>query len=107
LRWYRGRLNDDGKRANCQRTISLPVELGQRLWDQGADLNRPMFAGRSGERLRARNMTQVLGKAVEKATLPNVCRDSFRQTHGSSRLEQGWPLTDVADRLGRRRADGR
>jgi integrase/recombinase XerD len=98
--WYRGKLKRYTKTANGQRTISLSPELAQTLWERGAELTGPMFATRSGKRLSARDMTRVLYKAIEEASLTDVSPHSFRHTHGSMLLEQGWPLTEVAHRLG-------
>jgi len=97
--WYRGRLKPYTKSANGQRTIKLSPELGRKLWKHCADAVGPIFPTRSGERLSARNMARVLERATAKVGL-HVSPHSFRHTHGSMLLAQGWPLTDVAHRLG-------
>lgn len=98
--WYRGTLKRYTKSANGVRTISLSPALGARLWDSGADATGPMFCTRSGLRLSARNIARVLDTAVEKAKVPRVSPHSLRHTHGSILLDAGWPITDVAHRLG-------
>jgi integrase len=98
--WYRGKLKRYTKSGNGMRTITLPPELGRRLWETCAVRTGPLFATRSGKRLSARNMSRVLKRAEGDAKLPHVSPHSFRHTHGSMLLDEGWPITDVADRLG-------
>lgn len=98
--WYRGKLKRYTKTANGHRTISLPPDLGRRLWERGADATGPMFATRTGGRLGGRNMARVLEATAKAANVPHVSPHSFRHTHGSVLLDEGWPITDVAHRLG-------
>lgn len=98
--WYRGRLKRYTKTVNGHRTISLPPDLGHRLWERGADATGPMFATKTGKRLSARNMARVLEAAAKAANVPHVNPHRFRHSHGSVLLDAGWPITDVAHRLG-------
>lgn len=98
--WYRGKLKRYTKTANGHRTISLSPDLGRKLWERGADATGPMFATRTGKRLSARNMSRVLGAAAKAANVPHVSPHSFRHSHGSILLDERWPITDVAHRLG-------
>lgn len=98
--WYRGKLKRYTKTANGHRTISLSPDVGRRLWERGADATGPMFATRTGKRLSARNMARFLEAAAKAANVPHVSPHSFRHTHGSLLLDEGWPITEVAHRLG-------
>jgi integrase len=98
--WYRGKLKRYTKSANGLRTITLPPQLGRKLWEMCADRAGPMFCTRTGMRLSDRNMSRVLERAEKDAKLPHVSPHSLRHTHGSMLLDEGWPITDVAARLG-------
>jgi len=96
--WYRGKIKSP-KTKRGYRTIGLPAGLAEKLWRAGADQTGPMFHTRTGRRLSDRNMARVLDGAGERAGV-RVSHHCFRHTHGSILLDQGWPLTDVAHRLG-------
>jgi len=98
--WYRGRMKRYLKSANGTRTISLSPALGRKLRERCVHATGAMFRTRSGKRLSARNMSRVLERAVARANLPHVSPHSFRHTHGSMLLDEGWPITEVAHRLG-------
>ena len=98
--WYRGKLKPYTKSANGQRTISLPPQLGAKLWAAYADGTGPMFATRTGLRLSARNLNRTLETAAQAASVPHVSPHTLRHVHGSVLIDQGWPITDVAHRLG-------
>ena len=98
--WYRGKLKQYTKSANGQRTISLPPELSRALWAAGADATGPMFHTRTGRRLSDRNINRTISSAAERAGLAHISAHSFRHTHGSLLLSKGWPITEVAHRLG-------
>ncbi|MBV8943285.1 MAG: tyrosine-type recombinase/integrase, partial [Solirubrobacterales bacterium] len=66
----------------------------------GADATGPMFSTRTGARLSDRNMRRSLDRAAAAAGLPHVSPHSFRHTHGSILLDEHWPITEVAHRLG-------
>jgi integrase len=53
----------------------------------------------TGRRLAGRSVHHVLVRAGQQ-TMLRVSPHSFRHTHGSMLLDQGWPPTDVAKRLG-------
>jgi integrase/recombinase XerD len=98
--WYRGTLKPYTKSANGMRTISLSPGLARRLTQRGTDAIGPIFHTRTGLRLSDRNVARVLERAVTAANVPRVSPHSFRHTHGSMLLDEGWPITDVAHRLG-------
>ncbi len=97
---YRGSLKDYTKSKNGQRTISLPPELGRRLWAAYADQTGSMFATKAGLRLSSRHMSRVLARAAEVGGVPHASPHTLRHAHGSMLLDRGWPITDVAHRLG-------
>lgn len=82
------------------RTVDLPPGLASKLWELGADKIGPMFHTMTGRRLSDRNLTRVLAAARERAGVPGVSHHSFRHTHGSILLDEGWSIAEVADRLG-------
>jgi integrase len=98
--WYRGTLKPNTKSENGLRTISLSPALAERLWRLGADATGPMFSTRTGKRLADRNIRRVIDQAAEAAGAPKISAHSFRHTHGSILLDEGWPITEVAHRLG-------
>jgi integrase len=98
--WYRGTLKPYTKSANGMRTISLSPGLAGRLQERRAEPSAPIFHTRTGLRLSDRNVGRILERAVASADVPRVSPHSFRHTHGSMLLDEGWPITDVAHRLG-------
>ena len=98
--WYRGTLKPNTKTEAGVRTMELSPELAGRLWRRCADGTGAMFATRTGGRLSDRNLARVLAKACSAAGVVGVSPHSFRHTHGSILLDQGWPITEVAHRLG-------
>jgi integrase len=98
--WYRGTLKPNTKTDAGKRTVRLSPELAIRLWEHGADSTGTMFHSRTGQRLNDRNLRRVLDRATSKAGLVGVSFHTFRHTHGSILLDQGWSIADVADRLG-------
>ncbi len=98
--WYRGKLKRYTKSANGMRTISLPPALAEQLWARSADATGPMFATRTGQHLSDRNLRRTLEKAVDRAAISRISLHSFRHTHGSILLDEAWPITEVAHRLG-------
>jgi integrase/recombinase XerD len=98
--WYRGTMKSYTKTANGMRTIKLPPELGRRLWAQGADRTGPVFTTRDGKRLSSRYVVRVLEQAAKRAMVGHVRVHDFRHAHGSHLHDHGWPLTEIADRLG-------
>ena len=118
--WYRGTLKTNTKTEAGKRTVKLSPELAAKLCERGADATGPMFHTRTGQRLNDRNLRRIL----DGVTHPNVLKPtkrrrqevvlpapagpdlawvsfhSFRHTHGSMLLDQGWSIADVADRLG-------
>jgi integrase len=59
-----------------------------------------MFHTRTGARLSDRNLRRVLDRAVVKASVIGVSHHSFRHTHGSMLLDEGWTIPEVSERLG-------
>jgi len=98
--WYRGTLKANTKTEAGKRTVKLSPELAARLWERGADATGPMFHTRTGQRLNDRNLRRVLDAATIKTGVVGVSYHTFRHTHGSMLLDQGWSIADVADRLG-------
>ena len=88
------------KSRNRRRTISLPPPLGSKLWAAYADGTGPMFATRTGRRLSARNLNRTLETAALAPSVPHVSPHTLRHVHDSTLLDNGWPIADVADRLG-------
>ena len=97
--WYR-EAQRYTKSANGMRTISLPPALAEQLWARSADATGPMFATRTGQHLSDRNLRRTLEKAVDRAAISRISLHSFRDTHGSILLDEAWPITEVAHRLG-------
>jgi len=97
--WYRGKLKAPKTEAGA-RTVDLPAGLARRLWDLGGDATGPIFHTRTGARLSDRNLARVLEAAAERASVPGVTHHSFRHTHGSILLDEGWTVAEVAERLG-------
>jgi len=59
-----------------------------------------MFHTRTGKRLSDRNLCRVLDAAVQRAGVVGVSHHTFRHTHGSMLLDQGWSIPEVSKRLG-------
>lgn len=97
--WYRGKVKAPKTDAG-KRTVELPPGLARRLWDLGADATGPMFHTRTGARLSDRNLTRILEAAAKRAGVPGITHHSFRHTHGSLLLDQGWTIPEVSERLG-------
>lgn len=97
--WYRGKLKRP-KTAAGVRTIDLPPGLARKLWDLGGDATGPILRTRTGARVSDRNLARVLEAAAKCASVPGVTHHSFRHTHGSILLDQGWTIAEVAERLG-------
>jgi integrase len=98
--WYRGTLKPNTKTDAGRRTVKLSPGLAAKLWDVGADRTGAMFQTRNGQRLNDRNLRRLLDTAATKAGVAGVSHHTFRHTHGSMLLDQGWSIADVADRLG-------
>jgi len=97
--WYRGKLKSPKTEAGS-RTVDLPPNLAAKLWALGADASGPILHTRTGQRLSDRNLTRTLDAARAKAGVPGVTHHSFRHTHGSILLDEGWTIAEVAERLG-------
>lgn len=98
--WYRGTLKPNTKTEAGRREVKLSPELAAKMWARGADATGPMFHTRNGQRLNDRNLLRVLEAAATKAGVAGVSHHTFRHTHGSMLLDQGWSIPDVAHRLG-------
>jgi integrase len=98
--WYRGTLKRNTKTEAGARTIELSPELAAKLWTMGADRIGPMFHTRSGKRLSDRNLRRVLDTATAKVGIAGVGPHTFRHTHGSILLDEGWSIPEVSHRLG-------
>jgi integrase len=97
--YYRGKIKIPKTDAGV-RTVDLPAGLAAPLWESGADQTGPILHTRTGRRLSARNLSRTLEAAAARAAVPGVTPHTFRHTHGSMLLSEGWPLPDVAERLG-------
>lgn len=98
--WYRGKLKRNTKTDAGARTIELPPALGAALWEVGGGATGPMFHTRTGNRLNDRNLRRVLDAAAERAGVAGVSHHTFRHTHGSILLDEGWSIPEVSRRLG-------
>jgi integrase len=83
-----------------ERTIDLDAELAMKLWERGADATVPMFTTASGKRLSDRNLRRVLDAACERVGVLGVSFHTFRHTHGSMMIDEGWTIPEVSERLG-------
>jgi integrase len=97
--WYLGKLKPP-KTAAGVRMLELPASLAARLWTLGADATGPILHTRTGRRLSARNLARTLETARALAGVPGVTHHTFRHTHGSMLLDEGWTIAEVAERLG-------
>ncbi len=98
--WYRGTLKPNTKTEAGARTLTLSPELGRKLWDRCADATGPMFHTRTGARLSDRNLRRVLDAAAARVGVVGVSHHTFRHTHGSILLDEGWSIPEVSKRLG-------
>lgn len=98
--WYRGTLKPNAKTEAGTRTIELPSKLAARLWEECADRTGPILVTRTGKRLSDRNLARVLEAAATAAGLSGVSHHTFRHTHGSLLLDEGWTIAEVSSRLG-------
>jgi integrase len=97
--WYRGKLKTPKTDAGS-RTIELPAGLAAKLWELGADATGPVVHTMTGRRQSARNLSRTLEAARTRAGVPGATHHSFRHTHGSMLLDEGWTIAEVAERLG-------
>lgn len=97
--WYRGTLKAP-KTAAGVRTVQIPASFAAKLWALGADATGPVLHTRTGQRISDRNLLRVLQEARDRAGVPGVTHHSFRHTHGSLLLDEGWTIAEVAERLG-------
>lgn len=97
--FYRGKIKTP-KTAAGTRTIDLPPTLATKLWELGADASGPIFHTRTGKRLSDRNLTRTLEAARGAAGMPDVTLHTFRHTHGSILIDEGWTIPEVSERLG-------
>lgn len=97
--WYRGKIKTPKTEAGS-RTIELPCGLAAKLWELGADATGPILHTRTGRRLSDRNLTRTLEAARDRAGVQGVTLHSFRHTHGSILIDEGWTIPEVAERLG-------
>jgi integrase len=98
--WYRGTLKPNAKTEAGARTVDLSPELGRELWEHGADSTGPMFHTRTGQRLNDRNLRRILDSAAKQAGVIGISHHTFRHTHGSMLLDEGWSIPEVSERLG-------
>jgi integrase len=98
--WYRGKLKPNTKTDAGARTVELSPELATKLWARGADSIGPMFHTRTGKRLSDRNLRRVLDAAAKRAGVVGISHHTFRHTHGSILLDEGWSIPEVSERLG-------
>ena len=59
-----------------------------------------MFHTQTGNRLGDRNLRRILDDAARRAGVVGVSHHTFRHTHGSILLDQGWSIPEVSRRLG-------
>lgn len=97
--WYLGKLKRPKTTAGV-RTVEIPAALAAKLWNLGADATGAILTTRTGRRLSARNLARTLDDARAKAGVPGITPHSFRHTHGSMLLDEGWTIAEVAERLG-------
>jgi integrase len=98
--WYRGTLKPNTKTQAGVRTVELSPELAAKLWERGADATGPMFHTRTGMRQNDRNLRRTLDAAAKQAGVVGVSHHTFRHTHGSMLLDQGWSIPEASKRLG-------
>jgi integrase len=98
--WYRGTLKPNTKTEAGARTVDLSPELARKLWERGADATGPMFQTRTGQRPNDRNLRRILDTAAKKAGVFGISHHTFRHTHGSLLLDEGWSIPEVSERLG-------
>jgi integrase len=98
--FYWGTLKPNTKSKAGARTVELSPELAAKLWARGADATGPMFHTRTDQRLNDRNLRRVLDAAAKQAGVPNVSHHTFRHTHGSLLIDEGWTIPEVQQRLG-------
>jgi len=98
--WYRGTLKPNTKTEAGARTVDLSPDLAAKLWQLGADATGPMFTTRTGQRPSDRNLRRILDAAAKRAGVVGVTHHTFRHTHGSMLLDQGWTIPEVSERLG-------
>lgn len=98
--FYRGKLKPNAKTEPGERTIDLDAELAAKLWERGADDTGAMFPTRGGARLNDRNLRRVLDAAAKRVGVVGVSFHTFRHTHGSILIDEGWTIPEVSERLG-------
>jgi len=98
--WYRGTLKDNTKTEAGARTVEVSPDLAGKLWERGADATGPMFTTSTGQRPSDRNLLRILDAAAKRAGVVGVTHHTFRHTHGSMLLAEGWTIPEVSKRLG-------
>ena len=98
--YYRGTLKPNTKTEAGARTVELSPDLADKLWERGADATGSMFTTRTGQRPSDRNLRRILHAAAKRAGVVGVTHHTFRHTHGSMLLDQGWTIPEVSERLG-------
>lgn len=98
--WYRGTLKPNAKTEAAERTIELPPGLAAKLSARCAARSGPIFQTRTGKRLSDRNLARVLAAASTQSAVGGVSHHTFRHTHGSILLDEGWTIAEVSERLG-------
>ena len=98
--WYRGTLKPNAKTEAAERTIELPPGLAAKLSARCTARSGPIFQTRTGKRLSDRNLARVLAAASTQSAVGGVSHHTFRHTHGSILLDEGWTIAEVSERLG-------
>ena len=81
------------------------------LWDEAAEiilrrlkepgsLEDPIFAGKDGQFLYPTTLTHEFAEDIKRLGLPHHRLHDLRHTHATVLLSNGWPLPEVAKRLG-------
>ena len=67
---------------------------------EDADLNRPLFIGRAGKPLNSNYATQLIGKLMVEAGIPDASSHSCRKTFATKLVENGIALPHIQKLLG-------
>lgn len=116
--WKReeNRLEIDGRKSNCERSVPLSEGIGRCLeaylplrqnvlerW--GTVAEKALLINREGKRLRAQSLGLLVHRLARRAQVPLVSLHQFRHSCASDLLENGASLPEVQQLMGHKRVD--